>query len=379
MAAAGVSDLPVLDPTADLVDLLGALVDIESVSGDEGLITDAIQAALEPLDHLELVRDGDVLVARTQLGRAERVVLAGHTDTVPIARNVPSWVTGEGDDRVVWGRGSCDMKAGVAVQLAVAAAVREPARDLSFIFYDHEEVEASLNGLARIARERPELLEATFAVLRRTLERPRRGRLPGDDARGGHVHRPGGPLGPVLDGAQRRPRRRSAPGPARRAHAGRGRGGGAGLPRGHERGPHQRRHRRQRHPGPLRRRGQLPLRPRQGRSAGRGLRPGRAGRLRGRDHRRRRRGPARARPGGRGGLPRGGRRRGAPQVRLDRRRPLLRARRSPPSTSGPATRARRTPTTSSARPPTSTPAATRCCAGWAESGRTPAPAPRVHV
>src|SRR3954447_1926823 len=165
MAAAGVSDLPVLDPTADLVDLLGALVDIESVSGDEGLITDAIQAALEPLDHLELVRDGDVLVARTQLGRAERVVLAGHTDTVPIARNVPSWVTGEGDDRILWGRGSCDMKAGVAVQLAVAAAVRAPARDLSFIFYDHEEVEASLNGLARIARERPELLEATFAVL----------------------------------------------------------------------------------------------------------------------------------------------------------------------------------------------------------------------
>ena len=157
--------LPALDLTGDLTDLLVALVDTPSVSGDEARITDAIQAALEPLDHLELVRDGDVLVARTQLGRAERVVLAGHTDTVPIAGNVPSTTTGAGDERVVHGRGTCDMKGGVAVQLAVAAALREPARDLTFIFYDHEEVEASLNGLARLGRERPDLLESTFAVL----------------------------------------------------------------------------------------------------------------------------------------------------------------------------------------------------------------------
>src|SRR4051812_44698182 len=101
MAAASEESLPELDLTGDLTELLAALVDIESVSGTERRITDTIQAALEPLDHLELVRDGDVLVARTQLGRAERVVLAGHTDTVPIARNVPSWTTGEGDARVL--------------------------------------------------------------------------------------------------------------------------------------------------------------------------------------------------------------------------------------------------------------------------------------
>jgi succinyl-diaminopimelate desuccinylase len=165
MPASSPESLPELDLTGDLTDLLVALVDIESVSGDEARITDTIQAALEPFEHLELVRDGDVLVARTQLGREERVVLAGHTDTVPIAGNVPSRTTGEGDERVVWGRGTCDMKGGVAVQLAVAAALTQPSRDLTYIFYDHEEVEASLNGLARIGRERPELLEATFAVL----------------------------------------------------------------------------------------------------------------------------------------------------------------------------------------------------------------------
>ena len=165
MPASPTKSLPALDLTGDLTDLLVTLVDIESVSGDEAGITDTIQAALEPLEHLELVRDGDVLVARTQLGRAERVVLAGHTDTVPIANNVPARVTGEGDERVVWGRGSCDMKAGVAVQLAIAAALPNPSRDLTFIFYDHEEVEASLNGLARVGRERPDLLHGTFAVL----------------------------------------------------------------------------------------------------------------------------------------------------------------------------------------------------------------------
>ncbi|HEY0237726.1 MAG TPA: succinyl-diaminopimelate desuccinylase [Friedmanniella sp.] len=159
------TSLPELDLTGDLTDLLVALVDAPSVSGDERDLTDAIQASLEPLGHLELIRDGDVLVARTQLGRAERVVLAGHTDTVPIAGNVPAKVTGSGDERVVWGRGSCDMKAGVAVQLAIAAALPDPSRDLTFIFYDNEEVEESRNGLARLGRERPDLLAATFAVL----------------------------------------------------------------------------------------------------------------------------------------------------------------------------------------------------------------------
>jgi succinyl-diaminopimelate desuccinylase len=93
------------------------------------------------------------------------VVVAGHLDTVPIASNVPSWVTGSGEEAVVWGRGSCDMKGGVAVQLAAAAALTAPIRDLTWIFYDNEEVEESRNGLARLGRERPELLAGSFAVL----------------------------------------------------------------------------------------------------------------------------------------------------------------------------------------------------------------------
>ncbi len=154
-----------LDLDGDVVDLLRALVDIESVSGDEGVIADQIEGALQPYEHLEVIRDGNVVIARTQLARAERVVIAGHLDTVPIAGNVPSWVTGAGRERIVRGRGSCDMKGGVAVQLSAAAALERPSRDVTWIFYDNEEVEESRNGLNRIAREHPHYLVGSFAVL----------------------------------------------------------------------------------------------------------------------------------------------------------------------------------------------------------------------
>ncbi|WP_062461533.1 succinyl-diaminopimelate desuccinylase [Demequina soli] len=150
-----------LDLTAPVEDLAKALVDIPSVSGNEDRIADAVEAALAPYAHLEVIRLGNAIVARTHLGRAERVVIAGHLDTVPIKGNVPGWWE---DDALV-GRGSVDMKAGVAVQLSLAAALTAPTRDVTWVFYDQEEVEAVRNGLGRIARERPDLLEADFAVL----------------------------------------------------------------------------------------------------------------------------------------------------------------------------------------------------------------------
>ncbi|WP_214412763.1 succinyl-diaminopimelate desuccinylase [Sphaerisporangium fuscum] len=152
---------PRIDLAADVRDLTAAIVDIESVSGDEKALADAVEAALAPLPHLTVVRDGDAVVARTGLGRAERVVIAGHIDTVPLAGNLPSRVEGD----LLYGCGTSDMKSGVAVALKLAAYVPEPARDVTYVFYDCEEVEAERNGLARLARTRPELLEGDFAVL----------------------------------------------------------------------------------------------------------------------------------------------------------------------------------------------------------------------
>lgn len=148
-----------------LAALLQEIVDVESVSGNERALADRVSARLAPLPHLEVHRDGDCIVARTTLGRAERVVIAGHLDTVPVAGNLPSRYEVRPDGDRVWGRGTCDMKGGVAVMLALAEELSAPNRDITWIFYDHEEVAGDLNGLGRLSRNRPDLVEADFAVL----------------------------------------------------------------------------------------------------------------------------------------------------------------------------------------------------------------------
>ena len=154
-----------LNTDADVVELTRVICDIESVSGNEKALADAIESALSEFSHLEVIRDGDAIVARTNLGRNKRVVIAGHIDTVPVADNLPVKFLQFEREQVLWGRGTVDMKAGVAVQLKLAATITEPNVDVTWVFYDHEEVEASLNGLGRIARTRPDLLESQFAVL----------------------------------------------------------------------------------------------------------------------------------------------------------------------------------------------------------------------
>ncbi|MCX4586793.1 succinyl-diaminopimelate desuccinylase [Streptomyces sp. NBC_01481] len=152
----------VLDLTLDAPALTAALVDFPSVSGTEKPLADAIEEALRELPHLTVDRHGNNVVARTYLGHTERVILAGHIDTVPIADNVPSRLDENG---VLWGCGTSDMKSGVALQLRIAATVPEPNRDLTFVFYDNEEVAAHLNGLGHVAEAHPDWLEGDFAVL----------------------------------------------------------------------------------------------------------------------------------------------------------------------------------------------------------------------
>jgi succinyl-diaminopimelate desuccinylase len=154
-----------LDLTATSIDLTRQICDIESVSGDEGTLADAIVEALSPLPHLELIRDGDTVVARTNLGRERRALIAGHIDTVPLNGNLPTRFEDEAGVRYLWGRGTVDMKAGVAVQLKLAAELTNPAIDVTWMWYDHEEVNAELNGLGRLARNRPDLFVGDFAIL----------------------------------------------------------------------------------------------------------------------------------------------------------------------------------------------------------------------
>ena len=159
-----------LNLDADGATLTAALTDIASVSGEEKPLADAIERALAPLPHLTVDRFGNTLVARTSLGHQERVVLAGHIDTVPLAGNVPSSFNPERTR--LTGCGTSDMKSGVAVQLRLAAGLtgtrsrpNAPSRDVTYVFYECEEVDVARNGLFKLSRSAPELLAGDFAVL----------------------------------------------------------------------------------------------------------------------------------------------------------------------------------------------------------------------
>lgn len=157
--------MPALDLSATSVDLTRTICDLPSVSGEETALADLIHDAVSALPHLEVYRDGDTIVAQTRLGRSQRVAIAGHIDTVPINGNVPTKDLDIDGEAYLWGRGTVDMKAGVAVQLKLAAELAAPRVDLTWMWYDHEEVDADLNGLTRLAASRPDLFAADFAIL----------------------------------------------------------------------------------------------------------------------------------------------------------------------------------------------------------------------
>ena len=154
-----------LDLTADTITLLEQLVNIESVSRNEQRIADAVEAVLRPLGHLTVSRHGNTVVARTSLGLPERVVIAGHLDTVPLNDNLPARLEGDLLRGRLHGLGTCDMKGGVAVMLKLAATVPAPNRDLTFLFYEAEEIESEFNGLHLLSQSNPDLLLADFAIL----------------------------------------------------------------------------------------------------------------------------------------------------------------------------------------------------------------------
>ena len=146
----------------DLLELTARLIDIPSESHHEVAITEWIEAALRAdAPWLEVERVGLNLVARTRLGRAHRLVIAGHTDTVPINANVPSRRQGD----LLWGCGASDMKSGLAVMLELARTVADPQIDVTYVFYEAEEVSGEFNGLRKLVEQRPDLVAGDVALL----------------------------------------------------------------------------------------------------------------------------------------------------------------------------------------------------------------------
>lgn len=148
-------------PTGDVFALTAALVDIASESFQEQQIVARLEAELRACEHLEVDRVGDNLIARTNLGRDRRLVLGGHTDTVPANDNAGARIEG---DRM-YGVGTTDMKGGVATLLELARTVPDPAVDVTYVLYAREEVPIIHNGLREIEAERPDLLDGDVALL----------------------------------------------------------------------------------------------------------------------------------------------------------------------------------------------------------------------
>ena len=137
------------------------LVNISSVSKDEKSIADSIEEALKKYSHLKLTRVNNSIVAKTNFGNKQRVVIAGHVDTVPANNNFP----GKIDNAEVIGLGSVDMKSGIAVALKLAAELTSSNYDITYLFYESEEIETKYNGLELITKQQKDLLDCDFAIL----------------------------------------------------------------------------------------------------------------------------------------------------------------------------------------------------------------------
>ena len=145
-------------------DLLAAtrdLMAVPSLSRQEAALADFVEKALDACPWLAVTRVGDNVVARTDLGRAHRLVLAGHLDTVPPNANEEPRLDGD----TLWGIGASDMKGGLAVMLDLATAVGDPNIDLTWCFYAREEIGREDSGLVELWTQRPDLLEGDAAVL----------------------------------------------------------------------------------------------------------------------------------------------------------------------------------------------------------------------
>ena len=148
-------------PAADLLQRTADLVAVRSESFAEVPLVERIEGELRALAHLAVDRVGDNLVARTALHRGLRVVLAGHTDTVPANGNEVPRIDGD----VLWGLGAADMKGGLAVMLELARRQVEPAVDVTYVFYAREEVASEFSGLGELMDQRPELVQGDVAIL----------------------------------------------------------------------------------------------------------------------------------------------------------------------------------------------------------------------
>src|SRR5467141_3738920 len=121
----------------DLFELARKLIDIPSVTGEEGEIGRFLGAYLSEQGYrVERPKvDGERCNIVATTNRLPRIVLSTHMDTVP-----PHVASSE-DDENIYGRGSCDAKGIIAAQIFAAEKLRsEGVNEIGFLFTVDEEM-----------------------------------------------------------------------------------------------------------------------------------------------------------------------------------------------------------------------------------------------
>ncbi|MBW2732474.1 MAG: succinyl-diaminopimelate desuccinylase [Deltaproteobacteria bacterium] len=136
-----------------LAERLLTLVKFHSVIGDEGPLCDFIIERAQKAGGMIVERVGNSIALRPSHRRHDQLVcLVGHLDTVPATADNPPRVEG---DRL-FGLGSADMKAGLAVMWSLLEKPEEHAAyDVAHIFYDAEEGPYESGGLGPLLDATP--------------------------------------------------------------------------------------------------------------------------------------------------------------------------------------------------------------------------------
>lgn len=134
----------------DIVRLTRQLVDIESITGNEAAVAEAIAGELTRLGYQvrRMPVEGDRFnVLATASGQPNpAVVFSTHMDTVP------PFIASSEDATRVYGRGSCDAKGIIAIQIAAAEKLRREGMHVGLLFVVGEERDST--G-AKVANEQP--------------------------------------------------------------------------------------------------------------------------------------------------------------------------------------------------------------------------------
>jgi succinyl-diaminopimelate desuccinylase len=148
-----------------LLEYLLFFLERPSVTGAEEELCDDLETRISASPGWQIERVSNNLAARRAEPdpSLEKVVLAGHLDTVPEPEGGIE-VRVEGDR--IYGRGASDMKAGDAVMLALLENFPEQSRlEPAFVFYEREEGPYAENGLEAVFAGCPWVLDAGLALV----------------------------------------------------------------------------------------------------------------------------------------------------------------------------------------------------------------------